>query len=362
MTQTRQDTCYAEALHLLERLVATPHTSRNEAAAADIVEEYLHTKDIPCQRMGNNVVAMQPEQASRQTLLLCAHLDTVKAVAGWQRDPLCPTLEGDRLYGLGSNDDGASLVCLLTVFCALYHEDLPYRLVLAATAEEEVSGHGGMEMVWPRLPRVDVALVGEPTGMQPAVAEKGLMVVDVTVHGRSGHAARNEGDNALYHALEAIEWIRRYHFAEVSPTLGEVKMTVTMIEAGTAHNVIPDTCSFTIDIRSTDCYSNPFILDTITQGLQALRPTTEVRARSTRLGSSGIAVDHPLVDKVVAWGRTPFGSPTLSDQCLIPVPSFKMGPGESSRSHTADEFVCLGELHSAIGDYLTLLTTADGGF
>ena len=341
-------------MELLCRLIEVPRISREETAAADLLQDYMKVElGLEVKRMGNNLWSVQPNfDPEKQTLLLNAHIDTVKPVAGWQRDPFKATREGDRIYGLGSNDDGASLVCLLHVFAALTHSPKGgagrglYNLVFLASAEEEVSGKGGIESVLPLLPKIDVALVGEPTGMQPAIAEKGLMVLDVTAHGKAGHAARDEGDNAIYKALEDIEWFRNYKWEKVSPLLGPVKMSVTVINAGTQHNVIPDTCTFTVDVRSNECYTNRELFDEIGKNVKS-----EVKARSFRLGSSGIDVNQPLVQRIVELGGKPFGSPTLSDQALMPFPSLKMGPGESKRSHSADEFVEIGEIRA----YLSLL-------
>ena len=340
------------AVELLCRLIEVPRVSREEKAAADLLQDYMQGElGLEVKRIGNNLWSQQPNfDAKKQTLLLNAHIDTVKPVAGWQRNPFQATREGSRIYGLGANDDGASLVALLHVFAALKEEGTPYNLVFLASAEEEVSGKGGIESVLPLLPKIDVALVGEPTGMQPAIAEKGLMVLDVTAHGKAGHAARDEGDNAIYHAIEDIEWFRNYKWEKVSPLLGPVKMTVTIVHAGTQHNVVPDTCTFTVDVRSNECYTNRELFDEIGKNVKS-----EVKARSFRLGSSGIDVNHPLVQKVISMGGKPFGSPTLSDQALMPFPSFKMGPGQSSRSHSADEFVDFCEIEQAIETYLELL-------
>lgn len=340
------------AIELLQRLIEVPRISREEQAAADLLEDYMKGElGLEVKRMGNNLWSMQPDfDPEKQTLLLNAHIDTVKPVAGWQRDPFKATREGSRIYGLGANDDGASLVSLLHAFAALKEEKTQYNLVFLASAEEEVSGKGGIESVLPLLPKIDVALVGEPTGMQPAIAEKGLMVLDVTAHGKAGHAARNEGENAIYKALEDIEWFRNYKFEKVSPLLGPVKMTVTIVNAGTQHNVVPDTCTFTVDVRSNECYTNRELYNFICGQVKS-----EVKARSFRLGSSGIDENHPLVQKIVELGGKPFGSPTLSDQALMPFPSLKMGPGESKRSHSADEFVDFCEIEQAIETYLALL-------
>ena len=319
------------AVELLCRLIEVPRISREEQAAADLLQDYMQGElGLEVKRMGNNLWSQQPNfDPEKQTLLLNAHIDTVKPVAGWQRNPFKATREGSRIYGLGSNDDGASLVSLLHVFAALKEGKTLYNLVFLASAEEEVSGKGGIESVLPLLPKIDVALVGEPTGMQPAIAEKGLMVLDVTAHGKAGHAARNEGENAIYKALEDIEWFRSYKFEKVSPLLGPVKMTVTIVNAGTQHNVVPDTCTFTVDVRSNECYTNRELFDEIGKNVKS-----EVQARSFRLGSSSIDENHPLVQKIVELGGKPFGSPTLSDQALMSFPSLKLGPGESSRSHS----------------------------
>lgn len=342
------------AVELLCRLIEMPRISREETAAADLLQEYMTGQlRLEVKRKGNNLWSLQPDLDDRkQTLLLNAHIDTVKPVAGWQRDPFKATREGNRIYGLGSNDDGASLVSLLHVFAALTKHSPKglYNLVFLASAEEEVSGRGGIESVLPLLPKIDVALVGEPTGMQPAIAEKGLMVLDVTAKGKAGHAARDEGDNAIYHAIDDMQWFRNYQWEKVSPLLGPVKMTVTIVNAGTQHNVIPDTCSFTVDVRSNELYTNQELLDRIKEHIGS-----EVKARSTRLGSSGIDARHPLVQRIVGMGGKPFGSPTLSDQALMPFPSLKMGPGESSRSHTADEFVDISEIEQAIKTYAACL-------
>ena len=364
-----------KAIELLCRLIETPRVSREETAAADLLQAYMQDElGLEVQRKGNNLWSVQHGlDEARPTLLLNAHIDTVKPVAGWQRDPFKATREGDRIYGLGSNDDGASLVSLLHVFAALTKNfpwkqsvnggDLKgssplgevgrgaYNLVFLASAEEEVSGRDGIESVLPLLPKIDVALVGEPTGMQPAIAEKGLMVLDMTARGKAGHAAREEGDNAIYHAIDDIEWFRHYRWERVSPLLGPVKMSVTIVNAGTQHNVVPDTCTFTVDVRSNECYSNQELLDGIREHVRS-----EVRARSTRLGSSSIDVRHPLVQRIVALGGKPFGSPTLSDQALMPFPSLKMGPGQSSRSHSADEYVEVGEIRQAIETYIKVLS------
>ncbi len=342
-----------EAASLLSRLIATPSVSRDEAAAADVLEEFMRSVGLAPKRKGNNLWLLPKEMRKDvPTLLLNAHIDTVRPVNGWQRDPYSPSLEDDRLYGLGSNDCGGGLVCLLQTFRSLADSnDCPWNLIYLASAEEEVSGKNGIESALPELPPIDCAIVGEPTAMQPAIAEKGLMVLDITAHGKAGHAARNEGVNALYLAIDDIDRLRRHRFERVSPLLGEVKTTTTIIHAGTQHNVVPDRCEFTVDVRSNELYTNQELLDEISRLV-----SSEVRARSTRLNSSSIPADHPLVKRSIALGGKPYGSPTLSDQALMPFPSLKLGPGDSARSHTADEYICLSELRHAIGFYRQLLT------
>ena len=340
-----------EAVALLRELIAIPSISREETQAADHLQRYIEMQGMETGRLGNNVWCMGPQfDLKKPTLLLNSHIDTVKPVSGWRRAPFTPTEENGKLYGLGSNDAGASVVSLLQVFLRLCRTTQPYNLIYLASCEEEVSGAGGIESVLPQLPPIDFALVGEPTEMQPAIAEKGLMVLDVTAIGRSGHAARDEGDNAIYKALEDIAWFRDYRFEQVSPLLGPVKMSVTIVNAGTQHNVIPDRCTFTVDVRSNECYTNQELFEEIQKHVRS-----EVRARSFRLGSSHVPQQHPLVQRAVALGRTPFGSPTLSDQALMPFPSMKMGPGRSSRSHTADEFIFIREIEEAIDLYWQLL-------
>lgn len=341
-----------EAVALLSGLIAIPRISRQETEAADHLMKKMQEWGIGVQRTGNNLWEVAPGyDAALPTLLLNAHIDTVKPVSAWTKDPHNPELTGEGiLYGLGSNDDGASLVSLLLTYRYLRLQKRAYNLIFVASAEEEVSGANGIAAVLPLLPKVDVALVGEPTNMQPAIAEKGLMVLDVTEHGKAGHAARNEGDNALYHAMDDIAWFRSYVFPEKTDLLGPVKMTVTIIQAGTQHNVIPDQCTFTVDVRSNECYSNQDIYNKVCACVRG-----EVKARSFRLNSSRIDPQHPLLKRVLDLGRTPFGSPTLSDQALMPFPSMKMGPGDSSRSHTANEFIKVEEIREAMLLYRKIL-------
>lgn len=341
-----------EAVSILSQLIAIPSVSRDEEKAADFIFDYLQRKGANPQRCHNNVWCEQPvEKDGRPTLLLNAHIDTVKPAQTWQHDPFSPTVEEGRLYGLGSNDCGGGLVSLMLTFLSLRTDvTLPYHLVFLASAEEEVSGKNGIEAVLPLLPPIDVALVGEPTGMRPAIAEKGLMVLDCTAHGVSGHAARNEGVNAITEAIKDINWLSTYQYERQTDLLGPVKMTVTIIQAGTQHNVIPDTCKYTVDVRANECYSNEELLAIIRQHVKS-----DVVPRSTRLHSSRIDVHHPLVQAVIREGRKPFGSPTLSDQALMRFPSFKMGPGESSRSHTADEYICFSEIADALTTYKKII-------
>ena len=341
-----------EAVSLLSHLIATPSVSRDERRAADIMEEELTRCGFTPHREANNVWAIGPcQREDRPTLLLNAHIDTVKPVASYTRNPYEPSLEDGTLYGLGSNDCGGGLVSLLQVFRELSaSERCPYNLVYLASAEEEVSGKDGISRALPLLPHVNVAIVGEPTGMQPAVAEKGLMVVDITAHGKSGHAARNEGVNAIYEALDDLCWIRSHRFDRVSRFLGPTKMQATVVNAGTQHNVVPDECKIVVDVRTNELYTNEEVFDIISSHCKS-----ECRARSFRLHSSRIDLNHPLVERCVALGLQPFGSPTLSDQALMPFASLKLGPGQSARSHSANEYIKVSEIEHAIGLYLRLL-------
>lgn len=339
-----------EAVELLKRLIATPSVSRDESRAADVMEAYMSEKGLKPYRLKNNVWVIDPEyDEARPTILLNAHIDTVKPVSTWTRDPYTPTVEEGTLYGLGSNDCGGGLCSLLQIFRIMTSLQRNCNFIYLASAEEEVSGKDGISLALPELPKIDVAVVGEPTGMQPAVAEKGLMVLDMVAHGVSGHAARNEGVNAIYKALSDIEWVRDYQFSKVSKFLGPVKMTVTVINAGTQHNVIPDECRMLVDVRTNELYTNHEVFDIIREHVDS-----DVSAHSFRLQSSHISLDHPLVRRCVDMGMTPYGSPTLSDQALMSFPSFKLGPGESSRSHSADEFIRLSEIEDAINKYIQL--------
>ena len=341
-----------DAIELLKQLIATPSVSRDEEAATNVMETFMDRWGLPHGREGNNLWVGCPDwNDQRPTIMLNAHIDTVKPVASWTRDPFKPLIEDGRLYGLGSNDCGGGLVALLQAYRIIKDRQRSYNLLYVVSAEEEISGKDGFSRVLPLLPPVDVAIVGEPTGMQPAIAEKGLMVIDGYAYGTSGHAARNEGVNAIYEALDDLTWLRDYRFRKESRLLGRTKMSVTVIEAGTQHNVVPDKLHFVIDVRPNEFYQNEYIF----RFLQQKMKKCELKERSFRLHSSMIAEDHPLVQKCMAMGMKPFGSPTLSDQALMPFPSFKLGPGESSRSHSADEFICLSEIEQAIQTYVTLL-------
>ena len=350
-----QEQYVSDAVQLLKKLIAAPSVSRNEKDAADIMEQTIRSYGFEPQREANNLWIIDPHyDESRPTLLLNAHIDTVKPVASWSRDPFSPDVEDGVLYGLGSNDCGGGLCSLLQIFRMLTEKPQSYNLIYLASAEEEVSGKDGITRALPLLPHIDLAIVGEPTGMNPAVAEKGLMVLDVIAHGKSGHAARNEGVNAIYEALDDMRWIRDYKFEKVSEFLGPTKMTLTVVNAGTQHNVIPDKCTMLVDIRTNEFYDNEEVYELIRQHLKS-----EVKAHSFRLKSSRIDPEHPLIRKCVAMGMKPFGSPTLSDQALMHFPSFKLGPGESSRSHSANEFIRISEIRDAIAKYETLLDGAD---
>lgn len=339
------------AVELLKHLIATPSVSRSEEQAANVMEQAIRDLGFQPRREANNVWALDPHfDENRPTLLLNAHLDTVKPVATWTRNPYCPEQDGDVLYGLGSNDCGGGLVSLLQVFAWLTAKEQPYNVIYLASAEEEVSGKYGISRVLPLLPPVEVAIVGEPTGMQPAIAEKGLMVLDVVAHGTSGHAARGEGVNAIYEALEDLHFLRTHKFRKVSDLLGPTIMNVTMIHAGTQHNVVPDRCEMVVDIRTNEFYQNEFVFEFLKKRLKS-----EVTARSFRLHSSRIDPQHPIVRRCKSMGLKPFGSPTLSDQALMSFPSLKLGPGESSRSHSADEFIRISEIAAAIETYIRLL-------
>lgn len=347
-----EQTLYAESVALLKRLIGIPSFSTTEDQTASALCQFLGTHHVAHSRSGNNLWALnQYFDEGKPTILLNSHHDTVKPNPAYTRDPFEASEADGKLYGLGSNDAGGSVVCLISAFLHFYgREDLKYNLALAITAEEEISGKGGIESILSELPPIEVAIVGEPTGTQLAVAEKGLLVLDCTAHGRAGHAAREEGDNAIYRAMKDMEWFRTFRFPRVSETLGPVKMTVTIVSAGEQHNVVPSKCSFTVDVRVTDAYSHEEILEIIRSHVQS-----DVVPRSVRMRASSISKDHPLVQAGLAMGKTLYGSPTTSDQALIPAPSLKCGPGDSARSHSADEFIYLQEISEGIKTYIGLL-------
>lgn len=346
-----------EAITLLQKLIATPSLSGNESDTADILVAELASRGVVVRRHHNNVWALSKGfDMYKPTLMLNSHQDTVKPSQNYTRDPFEPTIEAGKIYGLGSNDAGASLVSLVATFCNNYDTTaLPYNLLLALTAEEENMGEKGMRAFLPHLDMegivVDMVLVGEPTSMQPAIGERGLVVLDCTAHGKSGHAARNEGENALYKAMVDIERLRNFSFNKISDVLGDIKITVTQISAGTQHNIVPDECRFVVDIRTTDAYSNEEVVELLQEALEC-----EAKPRSTRVRASAIEPTHPLVEAAVAIGREPFISPTTSDRAIMQgLPALKMGVGESSRSHTADEFVLASEIEEGIAIYQKLL-------
>lgn len=340
-----------EAIDLLKQMIALPSPSGKEDKVADLIADKLKSLGFTPNRKGNNVWAVSPNyDKEKPTILLDAHIDTVSPANGWDTDPYTPTVKDDTLYGLGSNDTGGSVVSMLAAFAELTKSEQPYNLIYLASAEEENTGAGGIQSALPELGEIDLGIVGEPTGMNAAIAEKGLFVIDCTAHGRSGHAARNEGVNAIYEAMKDIEWFRTYQFPEVSPLLGAVKMTVTCIEAGTLHNVVPDKCKFTVDIRVNEFYTNEDIFATIAENVACT-----VTPRSFTLNSSGIEEEHPIVRRAVEMGRATFASPTTSNQAVMPFTTIKIGPGDSARSHTPNEHIHISEIEEAIDIFVNLL-------
>lgn len=344
---------YDVAVALLKQMIATPSLSREEDGTAQLISEFLTAMDIPHERHLNNIWALNKYyDPSKRTILLNSHHDTVKPNPQYTRDPFSPDVEDGKLYGLGSNDAGGCLVSLIATFLHFYHRsDLSYNIILTATAEEEISGSNGIESILPMLPAIEFAIVGEPTLTQLAIAEKGLMVLDCTSYGKAGHAAREEGENALYKALPDLNWFKDFRFPKVSETLGPVKMSATVINTSNkAHNVVPADCSFVVDVRATDQYTLEELLEIIKANVSC-----EVKPRSMRMRPSFIPMDHPFVLAGVTVGKTCYGSPTTSDQALIPATSVKMGPGDSARSHTADEYIHLHEIKDGIQSYIQLL-------
>lgn len=347
------ETLTQEAIKLLKSLIETPSFSSEEDQTAILVENWFTHNNIPFERENNNIWAFNKHfDKSKPTLLLNSHHDTVKPNQGYTKNPFEAIVEDGKLFGLGSNDAGGALVSLIAAFTYFYvHENLPYNVVMVASAEEESSGKNGLNSVLKHLPDLDCAIIGEPTLMQLAVAEKGLLVLDIVVKGTASHAAHNNPDNPIYNAMSVIEWFNTYQFEKISEVLGPVKMTVTQVNAGKQHNVVPAECHLVVDIRVNDCYNNNEILATVKANINA-----EVSPRSMHLNASSIPISHGLVQAGIALGRTTYGSPTLSDQSVISCQSLKLGPGESLRSHSADEFIYLKEIEEGIELYIKILT------
>lgn len=344
---------HSEAVGVLSELIKRPSFSKEEDATADYLMAYLHRQNVDAKRVGNNVFALNKNfDEGKPTILLNSHHDTVKPNAGYTQDPFTPQIENGKLYGLGSNDAGGCLVSLLMAFLHFYEvQGLKYNLAFAATAEEEISGASGIQLALQHLPKIEFAVVGEPTLLQLAVAERGLMVLDCTAIGKAGHAARDEGENAIYKAMKDVEWFSSHRFDKVSHLLGPVKTSVTVIETeNKAHNVVPAECRFVVDVRVNEMYTMEEVLGIIRQNVQS-----EVKPRSTRLKSSLIPLEHPLVQAGIALGKSVYGSPTTSDKALMPFPALKAGPGDSARSHTADEFIYVEEIKDGINFYIALL-------
>ena len=344
---------HQEAVALLKELIATPSFSKEEEETAAIIGKFFALKGIPASRVGNNIYSLNKHyDATKPSVLLNSHHDTVKPNKGYTFDPFNAHEKEGKLFGLGSNDAGGCLVSLIAVFLYFYDkENLSHNIVFAASAEEEISGVNGIELVLPYLGKIDFGIVGEPTQMEMAIAERGLMVIDCTSNGKSGHAARNEGENALYIAVNDINWIRNYKFEKVSPLLGESRLTVTVIGTeNQQHNVVPSQCKFVIDVRVNELYTFDEILDALQQNLKS-----QFKPRTTRMKSTSIPMDHPLIKAGIALGRGYYGSPTTSDKALMPFPALKMGPGDSARSHTADEYIYIDEIKEGIELYIQLL-------
>ena len=342
------------AIQLLKDLIEIPSFSSEEHLTAARIEAWFINYKIPFQRTRNNIWATNADfDPSKPTLLLNSHHDTVKPNNGYTKDPFKAQVEDGKLFGLGSNDAGGCLVSLMATFTYFYaHKNLNYNLVIVASAEEESSGDAGLNSMLSIIPKIDVAIVGEPTLMQLAVAEKGLVVFDALVKGTPGHAAHPNTDNAIYNTIEVLQWFKYFQFEKNSDSLGPVKMTVTQINAGKQHNAIPSAVELVVDVRVNDQYSNKDIVEI----LQKQAPCDSIKPRGLKLNSSSIPVDHPLVQAGIALGRETYGSPTLSDQSVLSCPSLKLGPGDSTRSHTADEFIYVKEIEEGIALYIQLLT------
>ena len=341
-----------EATSLLKQLIALPSFSKEENDTADLLCRFFHDRGIVYKRIGNNVWAYNKyKDDSKPCVLLNSHHDTVKPNSGYTRDPFDPMVKEGKLFGLGSNDAGGCLVSLIAAFLYYYEqEDLRYNICLLASAEEEISGKFGIEEAIKHIGLMDFAVVGEPTQLHMAVAEKGLMVLDCEAVGIAGHAAREEGENAIYKAMEAIDWFRSFQFPKISAYLGPIKMSVTIVNSGTQHNVVPASCTFVVDVRTTDAYNNQEVLDIIKKHV-----SVKVTPRSTRLNPSTIKLDHPIIQSGISLGAHTFGSPTMSDQALLSIPSVKVGPGDSARSHSADEYIYITEIEQGVAFYIDLL-------
>lgn len=341
----------SEAIELLKKLIPIKSLSCQEDEAADLMESFIKGKGFSVNRKGNNIwVWSGDKDDNKPVILLNSHIDTVKPSSKWTYPPFEPTLKDDILYGLGSNDAGGPLVSLLATFLLLSKKEQPYNLVFVATAEEEISGTNGVGSILDEIGHIDLGIVGEPTQMQMAVAEKGLLVLDCESKGKAGHAAREEGINAIYQSLKDIEWFKNFQFPKISELFGPVKMTVTQIEAGSQHNVVPDSCRFVVDVRLNEKYTNKKAVEIIRQKVDC-----EVKPRSLRLNSSYIPLDHPVVKKGIQLNRNYYGSPTTSDQALMSFTTLKIGPGDSARSHTSNEFIKLSEIHEGVEIYFKLL-------
>lgn len=341
-----------EAIELLKKLISTPSFSGEENETALLIMQWFSSHNIKFESNKHNIWAKNKHfDASKKTILLNSHHDTVKPNKGYTRDPFLPEIIDGKLYGLGSNDAGGCLVSLLAAFTYFYDKkDINYNLVMVASAEEESSGPNGLNSMLSIIPPIDFAIVGEPTLLQLAIAEKGLLVLDCKAKGTSGHAAHGNGDNAIYNAINDIQWFQNFEFPRISETLGKVKMTVTQINAGNQHNVIPANCEYVVDVRVTDAYTNQEVLDIVKSNVKS-----EVKARSLRLNSSSIPNNHPIVKAGIKLGKTTYGSPTLSDQAVLSCPSLKLGPGDSLRSHTADEFIYVNEIEEGVDLYIKIL-------
>jgi acetylornithine deacetylase len=352
MSNQNIEQLFTDAVSLLKKLIATPSFSKEEEETAEIIETFIESKGIVTHSYMNNIWAKNKYfDESKPTILLNSHHDTVRPNKAYTLDPFSPIEKDGKLYGLGSNDAGGCLVSLIAVFIHFYHQqNLKYNLVIAASAEEEISGHNGVEILLPRLPKIDFGIVGEPTLLNMAVAEKGLLVLDCTAHGKAGHAAREEGENAIYKAMDDMLWFRNYKYDKVSDLLGPMKMSVTIVNAGSQHNVVPHECKFTVDVRVNELYTFEEVLGIINE-----HTICDVQPRSSRLRSTSISTDHPLIQSGVKLGRTYYGSPTTSDKALMNFPTLKMGPGDSARSHTADEFIYIEEIKNGIEMYIALL-------